>query len=202
MTTRQSKDYHTNPELYTHMDGFSAPLTHPCGCTILWTCENNTESITHMKFFFSSVGKFPCPFCGGQTGKDMGNPAVIRLDVQGKTLLARKTTAQNDIVDGKKNNFFNLPENFLETPFAELRKVFIQYVKILNENGGVQSLATEDARQALWILHAFYKTQKECDNLETLDGLKKWHTPLNYQLEVHDTWTKYIDLYNIVCAHF
>lgn len=91
---------------------FSAPLTHPCGCTILWSCDNDDRSITIMRFFFSNVGKFPCPFCGGETKQEVGNPNIIRMNVHGQTMFCRKTTVSQDIIDGRRNLLITL--NFLE----------------------------------------------------------------------------------------
>lgn len=84
---------------------FAAPLTHTCGCTILWSIDNNTSGLTILKMIvFGQLGKYPCPFCGGESGQDVGNPTAILMNIHGHEVLCRKTSDPQDKIDGLKNS--------------------------------------------------------------------------------------------------
>jgi hypothetical protein len=62
-----------------------------------------------MKYLFSDVGKFPCPFCGGESKRNIDEPNVITMTIHGELMMCRKTVVKDHITNGKKNNSIHKP---------------------------------------------------------------------------------------------
>lgn len=84
--------------------------------------------------------------------------------------------------------------------FEALRSAFIDYIKILNQNGGTKNLQTEEARDAFDALHHFYTTQKSPPDVQAMNRIEKYHSHLEYACKERTDYVTALMQYRISLA--